>query len=455
MQQNKRNFIKGLITTLALATSNVKILFAKAGSYPRLLLGPMLCTPAPTKIKIWAMVNGEEKFSVEFADNPEFIGKRTAIAQKSDSNMGNVVHVDVTSLLPNTKYWWRPRIGGKSDMYFSSAKTPTFHTAPIVGSNVDFEIGFGSCANIQRYPRQKIWDIVSLHDLRLFLWMGDNVYVDSMDPNVFEIEYQRQRHVAEFKEVGLNIPQLAIWDDHDFGLNDSHKNNPLKEHALSSFKKYWGNPSYGTKDTPGVFFKYQYGNVEFFFLDVRYYRDPMTEPDDENKSMLGEAQKRWLKSNLSLSTAAFKVLVSGSGWTKAKGQNGDAWSSYLTERAEIFDFICEQGISGVVLLSGDTHEAEFNAVPWSDKGGYDFYEFVSSPLAQKLGDASAWRKPDIRMANAYNAAHNFGVLSFKFKPEPSVEFKIVNDAGNKVMGEHTILLSQLQNGQRSWPDVKP
>jgi alkaline phosphatase D len=179
----------------------------------------------------------------------------------------------------------------------------------------------------------------------------------------------------------------GTWDDHDYGLNNHDRTHPGKAEALSVFKEYWANPSYGLAEAPGVFFRYSYGKVDFFFLDVRYYRDPNKDSNDVSKSMLGKRQFEWLRSELENSRATFKLLISGSGWTLAKGEAGDSWASFLSERNAIFDFIRDNDIGGVVLLSGDTHVGELNVIPWSENGGYDLYELTSSPCPNGL---AAW-----------------------------------------------------------------
>ena len=37
----------------------------------------------------------------------------------------------------------------------------------------------------------------------------------------------------------------AIWDDHDFGPNDSDRSSAIKAITLEAFKDSWPNPSYG------------------------------------------------------------------------------------------------------------------------------------------------------------------------------------------------------------------
>ena len=93
-------------------------------------------------------------------------------------------------------------------------------------------------------------------------------------------------------------------------------------------------------------------NCDFFFLDVRTYRDPNQEPDGPDKTMLGACQMGWLKEQLLASDAPFKVLASGSGWSRAKGSGGDSWAAFLNERDAFFQWLFESGIEGVAIKRG-------------------------------------------------------------------------------------------------------
>ena len=213
-----------------------------------------------------------------------------------------------------------------------------------VKPHLKLQRGFGSLWFLCRIQRSDPADlnVVQNWNPDLFIWLGDNIYGDSPDIDILREEYRRQREVPSSLPVLRSIPQLAVWDDHDYALNNHDRTNPAKEKALQAFQEYWANPAYGLPEVPGVFFDYQYGGVDFFFLDVRYHRSPNEEEDGESKTMLGAEQLEWLKTKLSESKAPFKVLVSGSGWSSAKGGGGDSWAAFLQERDHLFTFIRDQ-----------------------------------------------------------------------------------------------------------------
>jgi alkaline phosphatase D len=271
-------------------------------------------------------------------------------------------------------------------------------------------------------------------------------------------EYQRQRFVPSFQPVGRNVPQLAIWDDHDFGLDNFDRTNPIKAEAAAIFRQYWANPSSGLPNVPGVFFDYSYGGVDFFFVDDRYHRAPDADEDTPEKEFLGKGQFDWICQKLKASRAPFKVILCGSGWSRLKGPGGDSWSAYLHERTRLFNFIRDSKISGVVLLSGDTHYPYVACAPWSEQGGYDLYDLVSSALAQVLSDTQAGVEqrlanmlPDRMIRSPIVNVNNAGIIDFDMTGKtPQLRFNVIDARGRELYDPVTIRADELVNGVSSW-----
>ncbi|MDX2222662.1 MAG: alkaline phosphatase D family protein [Rhodospirillaceae bacterium] len=418
---------------------------------PRVMDGPMIGAVTPSSALIWARTSGAHAVSVSFADNPALSGARTTAAQAATADADYTVRIALDGLKPASTYYCRVLIDGRPDPYLAQFDPIAVRTAPPDGWRGRFRIAFGSCARVGHDREQPIWRTVD--DLRpdLFFWLGDNVYVDSLNPATFGEEYRRQRGVALLQPVLRSVPQLAIWDDHDYGLNNHDRTNPIKDTALAAFKQYWANPAYGLPDAPGVFFSYRYGGIDFFFLDDRWWRDPNAAPDGPAKTMLGARQLAWLKDGLKASRAPFKLLISGSGWSLAKGPGEDAWSAFMSERDALFDFIRDEKISGVVLLSGDTHVGELNCIPWSDRGGYDFYDLVSSPLAQRTENSWIERRPEIRVRQAFFHDANTGVIDIDTTgSDPSLTFNLYDTRGRPAWRVFTLTAADLTPGVQSW-----
>lgn len=415
--------------------------------------GPMLGAVTAESILVWARFSGPYPVSLEIARDSQFKEEVRRIESESTHENDYCVVFEVTGLEPKTGYFYRFYIDGQRPKYYRKYPSSQFETAPPPQEPVAFSIGMGSCARYQEDPLQTIWLEVSRHAPDLFFWLGDNIYGDSLHGDILAEEYRRQRAVPYLQPINRTIPQLATWDDHDFGLNDHDRTNPVKEEALESFKRYWANPAYGLPETPGVFFEYQYGGVDFFFLDGRYYRDPYFEEDNQDKTLLGAAQLAWLKQGLSRSESPFKVLVCGSGWTSLKGPGGDSWSSMLTERNALFAWITENQIEGVVLVSGDVHRSELNIIPWSEHGGYDFYELVASPLAQ--GTSTDLRRDiwEVYFDDPVTDAPSFGLLEFDLtREDPEMRYQVIDGLGHEHYENFSVRASELKPGIVSWKD---
>jgi alkaline phosphatase D len=403
--------------------------------YHRVMQGPMVGSVTEDTALIWLRMSGEYRVVVEYGTDFELRSVNVSEPMVSRKANDYTLVVTLAGLEPATEYFYRVVVDGEGDKYLKEYPAFRFNTAPLKGATADFRVAFGSCPKFQDDRVQPIWPVISEFEPDLFLWIGDNIYGDTLDPDILREEYRRQRDVHGLQPLLHNSSHLAIWDDHDFALNNHDRTNPIKEQALEVFKEYWANPSYGLPEVPGVYFSYSFGAVDFFFIDGRYYRDPNQDPDIPAKTMLGEAQFEWLLAQLNASTAVFKLIVSGSGWSTSK-----------------FDFIRDNEISGVVLLSGDSHYGEINAIPWSERGGYDFYDLVSSPLAQRTPDSWLPRRPERRIRPVYFKGSNVGIIDFILGDESRLMYRLIDIHGRNVWPPFVVRADELVNGVTSWPE---
>lgn len=70
---------------------------------------------------------------------------------------------------------------------------------------------------------------------------------------------------------------------------------------------------------------------------------------------LAGVTKAWLKQTLLDSTAVWKIILSGSVFNPTVKCGGDNWCEYRTEGSDITEFIRDNWIDNVVILSGDIH----------------------------------------------------------------------------------------------------
>jgi phosphodiesterase/alkaline phosphatase D-like protein len=95
----------------------------------------------------------------------------------------------------------------------------------------------------------------------------------------------------------------------------------------------------------------------------------------------GEMQMQWLKDQLKVSDAVFKIIVHGGTIVRA---GDESWFTHSKlEQRELLDFLAENEITGVVFHGGDIHKNLFNPFPDCPGNGtldYEVYEIVSSGL---------------------------------------------------------------------------
>ncbi len=394
--------------------------------------GPMLGDVTPTSARIWVRMAEETEFEA-YVTGPD---TSFAVVGKTTDEEDRTGVVLVSALAPDTEYSYEIRVDGNvvSDRF-------AFRTSPPVGQSGEFSIGFGGGAGYT-HANERNWDTIASQDLQAFLFLGDNVYIDIPDmPGAFhDYSYYRRQSRPEFRRMVGKTPSYAIWDDHDAAFDDvwlgPYVDKPAwKRPMVEHFARNWVNPAYGTETAPGTWFSFVIGDVEIFMLDGRTYR---TNPFIEDRSMLGPEQKAWLLDGLANSTATFKMLASPVPWADgAKPGSVDTWAGFADEREEIFSFIEENNVRGVVLISSDRHRTE--AWKIERESGYPFYEVISGLLTNihthPIEEGALF---------SYNANNSFGVLSFDTdRDDPQVTYRI-RTIDDEVINTLVIRLSELR-----------
>jgi alkaline phosphatase D len=343
---------------------------------PSLLLhGPMIGQVTDSSASFWFRTDGACEMAVEISGHS---GRRKVISKKENRFVA-VLQID--GLLPGTYFSYQVFINGEP--YSDPSREFGFRTFPSPTEGAKFTIAFGGCSGFVP-ENEAIWEVIAGHDPRAMLMLGDNVYID--DPENVEVTgdycYSRRHSRPEWKKLIGKTSMHAIYDDHDFGMDDcvpgSLVDHPVwKKKALQNFTRNWNNPEMGGgEQNPGCWQSFALGKVEVFMLDCRYYRDLSTQ------SMLGPAQKTWLKNKLKASPATFKIIASSVPFAPGiKPGSQDPWDGYPEEREEIFSFIEKEKIEGVLLLAADRHRIDLRKI--KRPKGYDFYELVSGRLTNK------------------------------------------------------------------------
>ena len=302
-------------------------------------------------------------------------------------------------------------------------------------------IAFGSCAK-QTLP-QPIWEPILAYRPDLFIFAGDNVYGDFDSPEAAELKraYDEARHIAGYARLRETVPHLAVWDDHEYGVNDGGAEFAHKALAKDLFLDFWEAPATDIRRTRGGIYDSRVigppgMRVQVILLDVRWFRSPLKPTDkrgapgrqrylpdpDPAKTMLGAEQWAWLAqelrrpAELRLIVSSTQVLAEGHGWER--------WGNLPLEKQKLIDTIRASGAKGVVLLSGDRHVGALYRETPADL--YPLYEATSSGLNMVYWAA---KEPGPNRLGALYAAANFGVVDIDWW-ERKLVLALRDDGGN-------------------------
>lgn len=404
-----------------------------------LIHGPMLGSLSDTNASIWLRTADESNVQVRYSKNKDMSSPSLSSTITSSETDDYTAIVTISELDPDTKYFYEIIIDSTS---VDLSPTPWFKTYPVKGSAIDVAIGFGGGAGYTP-EHEYMWNTIDDYNLSAFLAMGDNVYIDTPEvPETQQYCYYRRQSRSEFRNFTSTTPIYAIWDDHDFGDNDCTSTQDVnvpdwKLDVLDVFKENFVNPSYGGETThPGIWTNFSMGDVDFFMLDCRFYRQDPSKVNDP--SMLGPEQKEWLLESINKSDATFKFIASSVPWAEGtKPGSKDTWDGFPGEREEIFSFIEDEGIEGVVLLSADRHRSDAWLI--ERPAGYDLYDFMSSRLTNVHTHGIL---PDSIIG--YNEECSFGHIAINTtKMDPELTYTIINIDGIEI-DSLTLKRSQLE-----------
>jgi alkaline phosphatase D len=392
-----------------------------------LLSGPMPAYADLRETAIWIQTRQGVDAQVRFHPEGRPAEARLSKVVRTDERDDLIAVFTLSGLEPGTRYAYELFLDGRAvarpyPFTFATQALWRWRTDP-----PDFTAMFGSCAYVNDTPYDRpgnpygsdheIFGVMAAKKPDLMLWVGDNVYtreVDFFSQDGIRYRYRHTRQLPQLQPFLAATHHYATWDDHDYGPNDSDETFALKDVALDVFKRYWPGVAYGLRETPGVFQKFLWNDVEFFLVDDRFYRKPHRWPEGPDKTMLGRVQMDWLKGSLLSSRAPFKIVVVGSQALNPVSTS-ESWAEFPTERTELLDFIRDQRVEGVLFLSGDRHRTELIRV--DHPGTYPLYDFTSSPLT--AGTATP-RGAEVdnphRVAGTQLTEHSFAQLRFEGTP---------------------------------------
>ena len=441
---------------ILMVTAGCQLTHAAPANEQRLLsAGPMPGHSAMRATTIWLQGSDASQIALEYWPEKQPEQTRSTVPQTLVAEQQYATHIDITDLQPGTRYRYRVLADAEP---LAEPGTLGFQTQPLWQWRTEppaFRMLAGSCAYINEAGFDRpgkpfgshygIFETMARQSPDMMLWLGDNVYFREADYDSrwgMAERYRHTRALPQLQPLLRGTHHYAIWDDHDYGPDNSNRSFPLKDHSLELFKRYWANPTYGLPDTPGIFTKVSFRDIDFFLLDDRTYRNADNAPDSPAKGMLGEAQLAWLKDALLHSHAPFKIIANGTQMLNDM-TGGVGWSHFENERSQFLEWLSETRIPGVVLLTGDRHYSALFKL--EREKNYPLYELSCSPLT------AGPRRKDISPGNtrlvtgSQVSERNFCQLDFSGPVDSRHLTMSVIDADGNLEWSREIASNELRN----------
>lgn len=315
-------------------------------------------------------------------------------------------------------------------------------------------IVFGSCARQDRPA--PIWATMASNKPLMTVLLGDNIYADTKDMELMRAKYQMLASNLGFQSLRKSSPIMAVWDDHDYGMDDAGANYPQREASKKIILDFFEEPEKSARRSQagGIYTSRVLGQegkrIQIILLDTRYSRSDLKKapggsqtgyiPDSSsNAAMLSPEQWIWLEEQLK--QPAEVRLIGSSIQVVSEDHRFEKWANMPAERSRLFETIRKSGANGVVILSGDRHLGEISSM---DAGlGYPLVDITASGINQA---SPTYRNAEVnkhRLA-AMPWGNHFGVVRVDWsRADPLIRLEL-RDEDNDVAVSHRIPLSALK-----------
>lgn len=297
---------------------------------------------------------------------------------------------------------------------------------------------FGSC--LHQKKSQVILNAIQEKKADKIIFMGDNVYGDVKDntKNLKSAYNTAKVNLAQFNKHNI----LAIWDDHDYGINDGGSDFVHKQESKELFLNFWDIPKKDPRwKRQGIYFDYEEiindNKIHFVFLDTRFNRSKLkknkvnlkkkyTHDVNKSKTFLGYEQWTWVE-NIIKKNADVRFIVS-SIQVIPEDHGFEKWSNFPEEKKKLFDLI--KNHKNTYFLSGDRHISSIYKEKFKEK---EFFEITSSGLNMAWKDNN--EKDSKQIIDTINT-NNFGLIKFSNR---FFDVLFFDENGKKIHSSHFII----------------
>lgn len=278
----------------------------------------------------------------------------------------------------------------------------TFTTAPLPTSQKPLVFTATTCISYDDIDSTgygcKIYDQMEALQPSFFVHLGDILYYDGKAKTnaLARWHWDRMYSLPAHIDFHKKVASYFIKDDHDTWMNDSWPGRETRfmgeftfEEGLKFFREEVpiDSPTYRT---------FRWGkDLQVWMVEGRDYRSPNTMPDGPDKTIWGEAQKKWFYETVEASDATYKILFSPTpvvGPDRKNKKDNHANEGFSHEGKEIRNFLSKQ--ENMYVICGDRH---WQYVSVDQETGVK--EFSAGPASDE--HAGGWDQDDVRPEHRY------------------------------------------------------
>lgn len=411
---------------------------ARAADRPRFALGVASGHPTPDGVVLWTRLVGEDLPAAvpvrwELAADEAFrqVVARGDVTARADE--AHTARAEPAGLAPGRPWWYRfEALGDRS-------ATGRTCTAPAPDARVDrLVFAIASCQRWE-HGRWAAWRHLAAQDLDLVLFLGDYVYeyadavravrrhglgeIATLDD--YRARYALYRTDPALQAAHAAAPWFPIWDDHEVqndyaGLQPQDLAPGFAARRAAAYRAWWEHMPVPRSMKPAadggvpLAGRLAWGRLATLHrLDTRQHRDPQPCPrpgrggsntvfaadcpalQDPSRSLLGRAQEDWLARGWDRgrpwNLVAQTTLVAPLHGADPHSVRGplvwtDRWDGYPAARRRLAEGLQAAGVTGAVLLGGDTHAhqvADLHRDPDDPASPVVAAEFVGTSISSR------------------------------------------------------------------------
>ena len=369
--------------------------------------------PTETGVVIWTRITPDDPrpisvdYLVSLESNMSEIFTRGTF--RTGKERDYTVKIELKKLKANTTYYYQFQANGKKSIVGRTKTAPANSSGQVkfaVVSCSHFEWGYFSGYKriaerkdltavihlgdyIYEYPDDYQYSSPSLRDERVVFPKHETVTLED-----YRLRYSTYRLDPNLREAHRLHPFINVWDDHELANDawtDGAQNHQPENEGLWKKRKQSARKAYfewipirEPKASKSIYRHLSFGKlVDLFMIDTRIEGrnkqcDNITSPElvANERTLLGDTQKAWLKNKLNQSQATWKLIGNQvmfsefNVWWAVDPKNPkfdtpaklesvflDIWDGYPSERLELIHFISKKNIQNVVFLTGDFHSS--------------------------------------------------------------------------------------------------